>query len=413
MKIKILANELTDTDISAVSLVKHGANRVPFKVIKAEDAPELTVGQKITKLFEPSQPANVAAIYVKKSETAKYTKILEKAGFAINCTEDGGVSVFKQEGFDEANVGTLIQINKDVAVSLNKNVINSQKETLAKSFYGGCCYPASTDFNDNVNSSMFYPGLSAATDALRDTIYAVLDGVKSPSEIDLSTALSAFGQYVSGLVSKLPESVFKIEFGSLQEEIGASSLKDTKSGDSEMTKEVKLKEGVAGDLGDLMKEESAKTPEQIAAEAKAKADADAAAVAKTAEDKAKADAEAAAVAKTAEDKAKADAVAKSTETKTVETDANAALLATLNSLNESVKKSNELQVEQAKRIEALEAQVKKSDEAAAAVLAKAEKLTVVKDHGNNDLALSSVGGRGRADTLAKSDKDMWGGVFSF
>ena len=38
MKINIKANELVEGEIEFISLVKNGANRSPFKIIKAEDA---------------------------------------------------------------------------------------------------------------------------------------------------------------------------------------------------------------------------------------------------------------------------------------------------------------------------------------------------------------------------------------
>lgn len=40
MKIKIVANELVDGEVEYVSLVKHGANRSPFKIMKAEQTTE-------------------------------------------------------------------------------------------------------------------------------------------------------------------------------------------------------------------------------------------------------------------------------------------------------------------------------------------------------------------------------------
>lgn len=36
MKIRLVANELVDGEVEYISLVKHGANRSPFKIIKAE-----------------------------------------------------------------------------------------------------------------------------------------------------------------------------------------------------------------------------------------------------------------------------------------------------------------------------------------------------------------------------------------
>ena len=40
MKIKIKATELVDGEIEYVSLVKHGASRSPFKIIKADEGSE-------------------------------------------------------------------------------------------------------------------------------------------------------------------------------------------------------------------------------------------------------------------------------------------------------------------------------------------------------------------------------------
>ena len=37
MKIKVEGHELVDPEIQAVSLVKRGANRTPFKIVKSDD----------------------------------------------------------------------------------------------------------------------------------------------------------------------------------------------------------------------------------------------------------------------------------------------------------------------------------------------------------------------------------------
>src|SRR6478736_569139 len=100
MKIKISANELQDTEINAVSLVKHGANRIPFAIVKTDETP-ITIGERLSKMWNKTKKNSVSAVYVKKGTEEKHLKALEAAGFAINCTEENGVSVYKQEDFSE------------------------------------------------------------------------------------------------------------------------------------------------------------------------------------------------------------------------------------------------------------------------------------------------------------------------
>jgi len=71
MKVKVKANEITDADITKVSLVKRGANRSPFKIVKAEEAGMFakhmeTARAMLKKMFSPyisdgSFPENVRA----------------------------------------------------------------------------------------------------------------------------------------------------------------------------------------------------------------------------------------------------------------------------------------------------------------------------------------------------------------
>jgi hypothetical protein len=56
-RLEIKANELTDTDVSFVSLVKRGANRLPFRITKGdtEMLDLYAVGRRMFQKSEPTQ----------------------------------------------------------------------------------------------------------------------------------------------------------------------------------------------------------------------------------------------------------------------------------------------------------------------------------------------------------------------
>jgi hypothetical protein len=63
MKIKVPATEIENADVEQISLVKHGANRIPWRILKAEDALEEAEGglmQQIATTFGKN-PADVTS----------------------------------------------------------------------------------------------------------------------------------------------------------------------------------------------------------------------------------------------------------------------------------------------------------------------------------------------------------------
>lgn len=77
MKLKIRANEIIDGEIEFVSLVKRGANRSPFKIIKqdeAQDAP-VTFEQALSNIGAQLQRAMTAAENItKRDQTMKQNR---------------------------------------------------------------------------------------------------------------------------------------------------------------------------------------------------------------------------------------------------------------------------------------------------------------------------------------------------
>lgn len=68
MKVKVLAKELTGGEIDFVSLVKHGANRSPFKIVK-NDGPALSLIDQIPELAKLQQSLAASGSTARKEIT--------------------------------------------------------------------------------------------------------------------------------------------------------------------------------------------------------------------------------------------------------------------------------------------------------------------------------------------------------
>lgn len=88
MKIKVLCNELLDSSIEFVSLVKHGAVRSPFKILKAEEVRmrnerrEQLLARRNPRGWIPPQPARKSA---------------------LRAADVGCAAIFKDEFFEDEN----------------------------------------------------------------------------------------------------------------------------------------------------------------------------------------------------------------------------------------------------------------------------------------------------------------------
>lgn len=312
MKIQVLGHEITDAELSFVSLVKRGANMSPFKIIKTEDLPDeddeenKTLMDRVKVMLsnvDTSKRAtiDVAAFFVAEAMAKAVKPILEASGFKTDDIDiQDGVVIMKQAAYDpEKGIGTLIALTKDVGLGLTRHI--------SKEFHA---YPESTDFDENVKASAFFPGLHNALDSLMGTIFNQLDAVDNPGDAssEISKTLSSFSIHIENLVGNLPQSVFKAEQalrslhgGSKVENIGTQTG-ISKTGDDKMKL---LPEAAAGDLDGL------NDPVQIKKDAEALAAGDAAIEAQVAAEKLKeGDEVAAEVVKTAEElKAESDAAA--------------------------------------------------------------------------------------------------------
>lgn len=252
VKVTVEANELKNGKIEKISLVRNGAIRQPFKILKAEEIPadEQSLGSKVKKFFGASdaESAEVAALFIRKSAAAKWLPVVKSQGFRAekeHAELDGEVLVLKQESYN-GEEGSLIALTPDVAVMLN---------TVVKGFDP---YSTTASFDDNVKASAFYPGMYHAMESLAETVWNVLNESDDPdmAAADVARQVKAFGNYVNSMVKELPTSVFKMEHEGLTKSFASSNVStsttETPSTDEEDMSNTILKEAAPGDLDGLL-----------------------------------------------------------------------------------------------------------------------------------------------------------------
>jgi len=272
MKVDVEASEIRDGVIEKISLVTNGAIRAPFKILKTEEIAAHTgtdtMKDRLTKIFGATDDkSKVVALYIRKDVAKQWIPLAKEQGFIANKENaqlEGDIIILKQEGFDPEAEGSVIALNKDVAVQLDRVV----------KFFDP--YPASSSFDENVTASAFFPGLHNAMESLAETVWNVLNGSDSTEDAtsEVAKQVKAFGTHVNNLVAELPTTVFKMESQSLTPEFGSSTVLDTdvttteSNEDQIMTKPV-IKEVAAGDLDGLLDDAPAADAALAAAEADA------------------------------------------------------------------------------------------------------------------------------------------------
>jgi hypothetical protein len=203
--VEVTASELLDADVEYVSLVKRGANRVPFRILKAEEQKGMAIN--LGQLFKTRNPeSEIRAIAVSKNIDLEYAKgRIEKAGFTVaDVEETEDAHIFKQS----ENTGTdvVIKVDDDIAVI----AINVSKEMET--------FPSSIDFKENMGASGFFPGVKMATDVLVETMWNVMMTAESQEAAadSLGTVLTSFRKYIVSLAGSIPSGAFKLEVAGIE-----------------------------------------------------------------------------------------------------------------------------------------------------------------------------------------------------
>ncbi len=148
----------------------------------------------------------IAAVVIRKDE--KYTdKLIAKVkelGLKVeDKEEDDNVIILKQENWtDDESQMVSMRLNDDVGIILGGN---------AKKFFDP--FSDSMDFDENVSTKGFFPGLAMSMEALMSTVSGIMRNSEKRQDAGglIESALDAHKSFVMSLTKKLPMVAFKLE----------------------------------------------------------------------------------------------------------------------------------------------------------------------------------------------------------
>jgi len=204
-KQQLNATELVNTEVNFVSLVKRGANRIPFRITK-EDQNMIDlhkIGRAIFKMAEPKLDV-IGAIVQKSADIDKVNAVLKSAGLdpetLVKSEHDGVVTLTKADNLES---GSVLKVSDEVALVVNTD--------LKKTFNG--IDLGSWSFGEVLATEGYFVGVCTAVDVLKSTVANILMEATSAAE-----AASAVGKasdemkaYLVTLTGGLPVQAFKAD----------------------------------------------------------------------------------------------------------------------------------------------------------------------------------------------------------
>lgn len=210
MKIKAVAKEMKEADVRFISLVKRGANRIPFRIVKSEKESgmiDLSKPLKILKGEKPqaASPEVVGVVVFDQGDEAVMVdvrKSLTDHGFAVDTVtknEDG--TVLFSAGAVDAEDATIVRLSEDMAVVVKG--FSSYNQALSES----------TNFSEVMAAQGYFQGVRTACDALVYTMQNVLQKAESSQDAatKVNSILSSFSTYVGTMTKGLPVAAFKAD----------------------------------------------------------------------------------------------------------------------------------------------------------------------------------------------------------
>lgn len=202
--------ELKGADVVRVSIVDHGANRIPFRIVKRLSTGVKNMGfdlNNVRHLWKndgvKNPPTLMALLFEnepKGTELDRIKSVVEKAGLKTDApvvNEDQTFMFVQQELPKDEKDLTIVQLSPDVAAV----------------FKGFAPWTDSLEnFTEVMQANNFYPGLGSACNALNQTICQKMQNASDPAEavVAVTAVLKDFGAYVAGLAQALPVSAFKL-----------------------------------------------------------------------------------------------------------------------------------------------------------------------------------------------------------
>ena len=143
-KVKVVLNEIVDVDVEYVSLVRHAANRSPFKIIKSEGSNMIDLKKLFSKAQEETDKApELVAVFTGAAVAARQE------------LESLNMPVIKDEVKDGVNVITLVEaLPEDMVVLKFDETTAVGVANISKTFTE---WPDGNTFVENMQQAGFYP----------------------------------------------------------------------------------------------------------------------------------------------------------------------------------------------------------------------------------------------------------------
>ena len=193
----VSANALTDVQVNRISLVRRGANRIPFRLLKGD-----TDMLDLSRLFKSDLEASrVTAVVVRKGAEEAAKARLTAAGLSVANPEEGDESTIFHQGKNPEAGDIIVKMDEDVGV-----VVHVAKGFKPYEFQ-------SEGFKQSMKVEGFYPSVTTAFDTLRTVMHRALEKSASPEDAvgNVAAAIDDFKGYVGKLTSSLPKSAFQLD----------------------------------------------------------------------------------------------------------------------------------------------------------------------------------------------------------
>jgi hypothetical protein len=209
-RIKAKANAMEDADVNYISLVSRPASRIPFRLTKSDDDPTRKDYMiHLSKMFKrdgdaPKGCTLVGVVLQRKHEEYLTPKLAELGLKIDDRTENDDVVILRQADFVEGD-------DSVTAIKLGEvgGLFTGVPENVLKAFDP---YSESDDFDENMALG-FLPGMSAATEALFDTVVQVLrtSATADDAKSKIETNIDKYKMAVMDMAQGLPDMAFKLE----------------------------------------------------------------------------------------------------------------------------------------------------------------------------------------------------------
>jgi len=197
---RIDAGEIHDAEAHRVSLVRRGANGIPFRIVK-EDG-DMGIDLNSLNLFKGSPKPAVTAVIVSKDADQEAAKAaLSKQGFEVENVETTDEAVIYRQP-------TKMKVSDQVVYKADDTIAY---EVVNVSKFFDPMDLETTDFKQLMNTEGFMPSLGMAMDVVGRAVMNTLDQASSPDEAasKIEKVFSDAQTFIAQAARNLPQDVFK------------------------------------------------------------------------------------------------------------------------------------------------------------------------------------------------------------